>query len=364
MARGRHKIFLGMAIGVGKTYRMLQEGRAERREGRDVVIGLVEPHGRPETAQQAEGFETIPRMQVSYGGATLWEMDLSAILRRRPELCLIDEIAHTNPPGLAHSKRYEDAADVLAAGVDVYSTVNVQHLESLSARVAELTGATIHETLPDRVIDEADEVVVVDLTPKALATRIREGKVFPARNVPRALNGFFVESNLDVLREMALLQVAEEVEAHRLAADVLTADDRLISNIRPARQERFLALVTPESSAGRILRRAWGASQRMNAKLDALWVVPAGAATDAGTHEQADALRRLASVFGAELIVAHDKSIPAAGAKIATERGTSSVVMGSPSRRRGVLHLGRSLPDAILDAVPHAELRIVRTHRD
>src|SRR3954468_4631267 len=162
---GRYRIFLGMAAGVGKTYRMLAEAQAQAEAGRDVVIGLLETHARAETEALAEGLEAIPRRRVPYRGVTLEELDLPGILRRAPELCLIDELAHTNAPGLEHPKRYEDIADVLDAGIDVFSTVNVQHLESLNDEVASLTGVRVRETLPDRVIAEADEVVLADITP-------------------------------------------------------------------------------------------------------------------------------------------------------------------------------------------------------
>ena len=184
MPRGRHKVFLGMAVGVGKTCRMLQEGHSVAAGGQDVVIGLLEAHGRPDRAALAEGLELIPRQRVPIRGTVIDEMDLAAILRRSPQICLIDELAHTNPPGLEHHQRYEDVDDVLAAGINVVSTANVQHLHSVSERIAEKTGIAIQETMPDRVVDEADEVVVVDLTPEALQARILEGKVFPAASVP------------------------------------------------------------------------------------------------------------------------------------------------------------------------------------
>ena len=216
--RGHYKIFLGMAAGVGKTYRMLQEGRAEQAAGRDVVIGYLEPHDRPETEAQAEGLERLPRRKVEYRGSTVEEMDLPAIFQRAPDLCLIDELAHTNPPGLEHAKRYEDIEDVLDAGIDVFSTVNVQHLESLNDRVAELTGVRVRETFPDKVLTSADEVVLVDLTPEALIGRLRAGKVYPAERVPAALNNFFRVENLSALREVVLRQTAEEVESKRVGA--------------------------------------------------------------------------------------------------------------------------------------------------
>src|SRR5580698_2467092 len=218
-AKGRYKIFLGMAAGVGKTYRMLQEGQAEAEAGRDVVIGYLEPHGRPDTIAQARNLETVPRRQIEYRETLIPEMDLPAVLERAPELCLIDELAHTNAPGCEHEKRYEDINDVLAAGIDVFSTVNVQHLESLNDQVAELTGVRVRETVPDSVLGRADEVVLIDLTPEALIGRLRAGKVYPGESVDAALNNFFKIENLAALREVSLRQVAEEVEAKRLVLD-------------------------------------------------------------------------------------------------------------------------------------------------
>src|SRR3954471_14373093 len=201
--RGRHKVFLGMAAGVGKTYRMLQEGQAEAENGRDVVIGYLEAHRRPDTAAQAAGLEVVPRRRILYKDVPLEEMDLPAVLARAPELCLIDELAHTNAPGLEHEKRYEDVRDVLDAGIDVFSTVNVQHLESLNDQVARLTGTTVRETIPDEVLSAADEVVLIDLTPEALIARLRAGKVYRPERVPAALNHFFKIENLAALRETA-----------------------------------------------------------------------------------------------------------------------------------------------------------------
>src|ERR1700761_1186084 len=216
---GRLKVFLGMAAGVGKTYRMLQEGQAELVAGRDVVIGYLEPHDRPETSEQARGLELVPRREVTARGATTSEMDLPGLLARDPELALIDELAHTNPAGLEHGKRYEDIADALAAGIDVFSTVNVQHLESLNDQVAELTGVRVRETVPDSVLAGADEVVLIDLTPEALIGRLREGKIYPGENVESALNTSFRIETLAALREVSLRQVAEDVEAKRLSGE-------------------------------------------------------------------------------------------------------------------------------------------------
>ena len=279
--RGRYKIFLGMAAGVGKTYRMLQEGQAEAEAGRDVVVGLVETHGRAETAALIEGLEIVPRRPVPYRGTRLEEMDLPALLERAPELALIDELAHSNAPGVEHAKRYEDIVDVLAAGIDVFSTVNVQHLESLNDRVAELTGTRVRETVPDSVIAVADEIVLVDLTPEALIARLQAGKVYPQERVEAALNHFFRIENLSALREVALREVAEEVETKRRVSPFApereplgTREDRPQAPPPSAQaiQERLLALVTPDPKSQRVVRRAARSAQRLDGELDLLYV--------------------------------------------------------------------------------------------
>src|ERR1700753_2779585 len=208
-----------MAAGVGKTYRMLQEGEGEAMTGRDVVIGYLEPHGRLETLEQAAGLEVVPRRRVDYRDTELEEMDLPGVLRRAPELCLIDELAHTNAPGTEHPKRYEDVQDVLAGGIDVFSTVNVQHLESLNDQVAELTGTRVRETVPDAVLAAADDVVLIDITPDSLIERLLAGKVYPQERAQAAVTNFFKVENLSALREVALRQVAEEVEHKRNPLD-------------------------------------------------------------------------------------------------------------------------------------------------
>ena len=201
--RGRYRILLGMAAGVGKTYRMLQEGHSEAENGRDVVIGYLEPHGRRETEELARDLEFVPRRRVTYRDTPAEEMDLQAVLARSPELCLIDELAHTNVAGVEHAKRWEDVETVLDAGIDVFSTVNVQHLESLNDQVAELTGTRVRETIPDSVLGQADEVVLIDITPEALIERLRAGKIYRADRIETALNNFFRIENLAALREVS-----------------------------------------------------------------------------------------------------------------------------------------------------------------
>jgi two-component system sensor histidine kinase KdpD len=358
---GRHKVFLGMAAGVGKTFRMLQEGRADFEAGKDVVIGYLEPHGRAETEAQVDGLPMIPRRQVTYKDVQLEEMDLPAIVDRRPELALIDELAHTNAPGLEHGKRYEDIADVLGAGTDVYSTVNVQHLESLNDQVAELTGVRVRETFPDSVLSQADEVVLVDLTPPDLIERLRAGKVYPAARVPAALNGFFRVENLEALREVALRQVAEDVEAKRLKGDVdLLAPraDRLMDQAAPqAVGERLLALVTPQPASQRIIRRAWRSAQRLGAELDVLIVL--SREPSEAERDQIEAFHRLASLLGAQVIVEEGDDVPEVAARVARERGSTYVLIGTPAPRHGLRRLAEPLTDRLVRALPGVDVRIV-----
>lgn len=367
LRRGSLKIFLGMAAGVGKTYRMLQEGQAEAEAGRDAVIGYLEAHRRPETTAQAAGLETIPRRRLRHRESELEEMDLPAVLRRAPELCLIDELAHTNAPGVEHVKRYEDVEDVLAAGIHVFTTVNVQHLESLNDQVADLTGVRVRETLPDDVLGTADEVVLIDLTPEALIARLRAGKVYPGERVESALQNFFRLENLSSLREVALREVAEEVESKRLVAVPAPSSDegQLVHAAAPqAIGERLLALITPQPSSQRIIRRAWRSAQRLGAELDLLWV--ARGAPSESERQQLEALRRLASVLGAHLLIEQGDEVAATVQRVAADRGTTYVLMGTPRPRNAFRRLRTpALPFQLLQLLPGVDLRIVadRTRR-
>ena len=365
--RGHHKVFLGMAAGVGKTYQMLREGQAEAENGRDVVIGYLEPHGRAETMAEADGLEVVPRRRVTYRDSVLEEMDLPGVLRRRPELALIDELAHTNAPGVEHTKRYEDVEDVLAAGIDVFSTVNVQHLESLNDQVAELTGIRVRETVPDAVVGAADEVVLIDITPQSLIERLVAGKVSPSERVQAALTNFFKVENLAALREVALRQVAEEVEAKRAPVDTgaRPGDERLIDKAAPtAVGERLLALVKPHPKSQRVVRRAWRSAQRLGAELDVLWV--ADHEPDADEQDQLDALRRLCSVLGAHLLIEHGEDVAAVTKRVAQDRGTTYMLIGTPQPRGALRRLTQpALPFRLLALLPGVDLRIVadRTQR-
>ncbi len=368
--RGHLKVFIGMAPGVGKTYRMLQEGAAEADSGRDVVVGYLESHGRAETIAQAEGLEILPRRHLSYRGTPLQEMDLPALLARKPELCLIDELAHTNAPGVEHEKRYEDVRDVLEAGIDVYSTVNVQHLESLNDQITQLTGSVTRERIPDEVLSAADEVVLIDLTPEALIARLRAGKVYRPERVQAALNNFFKIENLAALRETALRQVAEDVEVKRLVREPAPRPRRDEQGLPVAAQdgpqaiaERLLALATLAPHSERVVRRAWRSAQRLDAELDVLVVRPPGRPPSSEDRTRLEELRRLTSMLGVRLRVEEGEDVAVVAIAVARSLGATYVLMGTPVERRGLARLGsgpeRSLLIRLLRGLPGVDVRIV-----
>ena len=359
-SRGRLKVFIGMAAGAGKTYRMLLEGDAELQAGRDVVIGLLETHGRAETARVAEGLPIVPRRRVRYRETVLEEMDLPAILRRAPELCLIDELAHTNAPGTEHTKRHEDVEAVLAAGIDVLSTLNVQHLESLNDHITELSGIRVRETIPDAILARADDVVLIDLTPEALLERLRAGKIYPSERIDAALNNFFKIENLSALREVALRQVAEEVGAKRLTTELVgSREESLAADAPHAVGERLLALVEPEPSAQRLVRRAWRSAQRLGAGLDLLWVRVPGRQLSEDEHRSLVALRQLASVLGARMIEEESDDLTAAVVEVALRRGITYILVGSSRPARGLARLRAPLPQRLMARLPGVDVRIV-----
>jgi two-component system sensor histidine kinase KdpD len=354
--RGRYRILLGMAAGVGKTSRMLQEGRQAEAEGQDVVIGYLEPHDRRETSALAEGLEVVPRLRAAHGGLELDEMDVDAVIRRAPQLALIDELAHTNAASMRNEKRYQDIDEVLAAGIDVISTVNVQHLESLNDAVAELTGVRVRETFPDSVLEEADEVVLVDLTPEALQERIRAGKVYPRERVQIALDNFFRADRLASLRELALREVAEDVESRRQAVILDPVSQQAVA-------ERVLALVTPEPRSQRILRRAWRSAERLGAQLDVLWVRPAEHRPTDEERVALAALRRLSIVLGAHFLEEEGDLVDTVR-RVVYERGATYVLLATPDESRRHEVFRGSLLGALVRALPGVDVRVVANRAD
>jgi two-component system sensor histidine kinase KdpD len=358
--RGRLKVYLGMAAGVGKTFRMLIEGHAELEAGRDVVVGLLETHGRAETARLAEGLPMLARMRVSYRQTLIEDMDLRAILLRRPELCLIDELAHTNAPGGEHGKRYEDVEEILAAGIDVLSTLNVQHLESLNDQITELSGIRVRETIPDAILGRADEVVLIDLTPEALLDRLRAGKIYPAERIDAALNNFFRVENLSALREVALRQVAEEVGARRLTTELVgSREESLAADAPQAVSERLLALVEPYPGSQRLVRRAWRSAQRLGGELDLLWVRRPGQQLAEDDERSLGALRQLASVLGVKLLEEESDDLAGAVVDVACRRGTTYVLLGRSRPAHGLARLRVPLPQRLMQRLPGVDVRIV-----
>ncbi|MFZ0342208.1 MAG: hypothetical protein WAL31_07735 [Gaiellaceae bacterium] len=357
MARGHYRILLGMAPGVGKTYRMLLEGRQVQEEGRDVVIGYLEPHDRPETSALAEGLEVVPRLRTQHGALELEELDVDAVLARAPQLALIDELAHTNAAGIRNEKRWQDIEDVLGSGTDVISTVNIQHLESLNDAIFELTDVRVRETFPDRILDEADEVVLVDLSPEELRERLKAGKVYSKTQAEVALENFFRADKLGALRELVLREVAEDVEARRTARPLEPLSKQAVA-------ERVLALVEPQPKSQRIMRRAWRSAQRFGTEMDAVWVRPAGRQPTEEEATQLAALRRLAGVLGIHFLEEEGDDLVAVVRHVATERGSTYIFVGTPdeSRRREIF--GGSLLSRMVRELPGLDIRVIANRAD
>jgi len=328
--RGKLKIFLGAAPGVGKTYEMLLAAQAKRRDGADVVVGVVETHGRRETEALLEGLEVIPRREVDYKGHLLAEMDLDAILKRHPELVLVDELAHTNAPGSRHPKRYVDVEELIAAGIDVFTTLNIQHVESLNDVVARITRIRVRETVPDSILDQADDIEVVDLSPEDLIKRLREGKVYVPQQAERAVRHYFSQGNLTALRELALRRTAQRV------------DEQLLSHMRahaisgpwPA-GERVLVCVSEAPSTGGLIRYARRVADHLRAPWTAVYV------ETTRTHRLSVAERdriadflRLAERLGASTITIPGRNIADEVAAYAAANNITQIVIGKSSRSR------------------------------
>jgi two-component system sensor histidine kinase KdpD len=266
--KGKLRILLGYAAGVGKTYRMLEEAQQAKRAGRDVVIGYFEPHGRKDTIAKTEGLEVVPRCKIDYRDREFEEMDAEAILRRHPEVCAVDEFPHTNIPGSPRAKRWEDVMVLIDAGIDVITTMNIQHLESLNDQIREITGVAVRETIPDWVVKQAEEVVLVDLPPRALLNRLQRGVIYGTEKAQRALDNFFKEPALAALREMALRQTAHEVEIRQGEENVRSRHSE------PEVRERILIHVTESSSSIGLIRRGRRVADYLKADCFAVGVMP------------------------------------------------------------------------------------------
>ncbi|MDZ4319374.1 MAG: sensor histidine kinase KdpD, partial [Phenylobacterium sp.] len=302
--RGRLKVFLGMSPGVGKTYEMLRAARRRKAEGMDVVVGVVETHGRKETMSLLRGLDVMPRAPIDHRGRALMEFDLDGALARRPGLLLVDEYAHSNVPGSRHPKRWQDVRELLDAGIDVWTTLNVQHLESLNDVVQKISGVRVRETVPDSALEEADDIVLVDLPPDELLKRLADGKIYVEDTAARAVQNFFKPSNLTALRELALRRVAARVDSdlvERMQGGAIEGPW--------AAGERILVCVGADAAAARLVRHAKRLADLMDASWFAVAVERPGSDLDPAARARRDAALRLAESLGAETraLVATDR---------------------------------------------------------
>ncbi len=320
--KGLFKVFLGYSPGVGKTYSMLSEAIRRHERGEDVVVGVVETHGRTPTAELAAQMECVPRKKIDFRGTTFEEMDIDAILARRPQVVLIDELAHTNIEGSRHRKRYEDVMEILDARIDVLSTVNIQHIESVTPVVQSLTGVTVRETVPDWVLQRADEVVMVDLTPEALQMRMQRGDIYPSERIDTALANFFRRGNLIALREMALQYVARAVDR---TLDEYVKKKRL--GTRWAVHERVVVCISSNPASQQLIAR--GARMAEGAGGDLYVVhVDTGESHSEQQERTLDSNRRFARNLKAELVELHGKSVPLAVAEFVLQKRATQVIFG------------------------------------
>lgn len=356
--RGKHKIFIGMAPGVGKTFKMLEEAHQLKRDGTDVVIALLETHGRRETAEKAIGLEMVPRQRINHNGVILTEMDTEAVIARQPQLALVDELAHTNVPGSSHEKRYEDVELILAVGIDVYSTVNIQHLESLNDLVARITGVVVRERVPDRLLEEADEVIVVDVTPETLEERLRDGKIYALEKVEQSLQNFFQRRNLVALRELALREVADNIEEDAIEDSTSSSNAPYCTIL-----ERVLVCVSTYPNAIQLIRRGARIAGYMHAPFYCLFVDDPDRFLNKAEGLQIETCERLCKEFGGEFIRAKDHDKAKAIAEVARAYHVTQIVIGESQRSYWKLLLRGSLTQKLLRSLKNIDVHIIATDK-
>jgi len=374
--RGRLRVYLASAAGAGKTYAMLNEGHRREGRGTDVVVGYVETHKRPQTESQIGDLEIIPRKQVTYRGVTLEEMDTEAIIARHPKVALIDELAHTNVPGSKHVKRYQDVLEILDAGIDVVTTLNIQHLESLNDLVASITGVRVRETLPDWVLDQTEEVELIDISPYALRQRMKHGNIYPPERIDTALNHFFREGNLTALRELALPRTAEKTESQ--LQEYMT--EHKIGKMWSA-SERVLVGFDSRPHTRQVIRDAWRLAHGLHADLIAVSIQPEGYlaftskligwfkyGSEAKRHRE-EALQRLeehallAEDLGAEVIRTSSSNIARKLVEVAREYHVTQLVLGQPARSRWEEMLRGSIINRVLRLSADVDIHLVPQER-
>lgn len=351
--RGKHKVFIGMAPGVGKTYRMLEEGQQLKREGFDIVIGLLETHGRAETAEKSDGLEQVSLKPMTWQGRNLMEMDTQGIIDRRPQLVLVDELAHTNVPGSPREKRYQDVEVILEAGIDVYSTINIQHLESLNDLVHKISGVVVRERVPDRLLDEADEVVVIDVTPETLQERLQDGKIYAPTKIDQALQNFFRRQNLVALRELALREVADNIEENGRENNSPN-----YCNI----QERILVCVSTYPSSIQLLRRGARIASQMKGRLYVLFVAHPHQFLSKAEALHVETCKRLCDEFEGEFLRIESEDVVTTIKEVATQHYITQIVLGETRRSRWQLLLKGSIVQRLIHDLPEIDLHINATN--
>ncbi|AFZ21532.1 sensor histidine kinase KdpD [Allocoleopsis franciscana] len=354
--RGKHKMFIGMAPGVGKTYRMLEEAHRLKEEGIDVVIGLLETHGREETADKAVGLEMMPKKLIVHGGVTLGEMDTDAILERQPQLVLVDELAHTNIPGSLREKRYQDVEVILETGIDVYSTVNIQHLESLNDLVAKITGVVVRERIPDRILDEATEVVVVDVTPETLQERLIEGKIYAPEKIEQSLQNFFQKRHLVALRELALREVADNIEE---SAEKNSTPAAQFCNVH----ERVLVCISTYPNSAQLLRRGARLATVMRSRLYALFVDHPERFLTRDESLYIETCKNFCLEFGGEFICVKSANVADAIAATARQYHITQVILGQSHKSRWEILWRGSLVQKLVRYLKDVDLHIIATEK-
>jgi len=366
--RGRFKIFLGYAAGVGKTFQMLDEGQALHRKGVDVVVGYFEPHGRKDTISKTEGLEIVPRRKLEYRGTLFEEMDTDAIVKRQPEVCLVDELAHTNVPGSERVKRWQDVHVLLDAGISVLTSLNIQHLESLNDQIWQMTGVRVRETIPDWVVDQADEIVVVDVTPRALRHRLERGVIYSREKADKALMNFFTEQNLSALREIAMRHAAHEIEEKLSAEESATADAAQLapaSGEAPRRKECILICVDERPVSIVLIRRGRRVADYLRAECLALYVSPDGTldGLSAENREAVDRHLGFARNLRIRTEVVPDADVAAGIVRFAHEHGATQIFMGRSSSRNWKERLQGSRLQRVVRLARDTEITIVSERR-
>ncbi len=357
--RGKLKIFIGYAAGVGKTYQMLDEAQQLKQQGLDVVIGYFEPHGRKDTIEKTQGLEIVPRKVIQYRGAVFEEMDTDAILARAPQVCLVDEFAHTNVPGSERPKRWEDVRILLDAGIDVFTTMNVQHLESLNDQIFQITGVRVRETIPDWVVRQADEMVMTDLTPRALIHRLQRGVVYPPDKALRALENFFRESTLVALREFALRETAHEVQLR--APERAGAGELPAAPQQPGERQKILVLITPEPASAMVIRRARRVADFLDAECFAVAVQPSGDLSELPQAEREAMERHLnfARNLRIETRILAVEDVASALVDFARRNRITQVFLARPKQRGRGLPFSRGLVEKIVGMAKDMQVVVI-----